>query len=109
MHKVLAIYRYEVRPGRMAEFQAKLQAAASPEFTSPVMPLGARLFRSTVPGPDTAGVTLILEYADMAAFGARNAWENANPMWRELFAATSDSPERLLSVELLSEISFAEV
>jgi hypothetical protein len=104
MSKILAVYRYEVRPARMGDFLTKLGEAASPKFNSPVMPLGARLLRSTVPGPDTGGVTLMLEYADMAAFGARNAWENANPEWRSLFAATPDSPESLLSVELLTEI-----
>jgi hypothetical protein len=104
MSKVIAVYRYEVQPGRMGDFLAKLGEAASPKFDSPVMPLGARLLRSTVPGPDTGGVTLMLEYADMAALGARNAWENANPEWRKLFSAAPDSPERLVSVELLTEI-----
>jgi hypothetical protein len=107
MNKVLAVYRYEVRPGRMADFAAKLREAAAPKFNSPVMPLGARLLRSTVPGPDTGGVTLVLEYADMAAFGARNAWESANSEWRRLFAAAPDSPEKLISVELLTEIPFS--
>ena len=45
MNKVLAVYRYEVRPGRMADFAAKLREAAAPKFNSPVMPLGARLLR----------------------------------------------------------------
>jgi hypothetical protein len=104
MRKVVAVYRYEVKPGRMKDFLAKLQVAASAKFVSPVMPSGGRLLRSTTPGPDTNGVTLFLEYNDMAAFGARNAWEQANPEWRGLFAATPDSPERLLSVEVLTEI-----
>lgn len=99
---VLAIFRYEVKPGRMADFQTKLARAASPEFDSPVMPLSARLFRNSVPGPDTSGVVLILEYADMAAYGARTDFEQANADWRELFGAKEDSPERLLGVELLS-------
>jgi hypothetical protein len=106
MSRVIAIYRYEVKPGRMSDFVAKLQQAASPKFVSPVMPSGGRLLRSTVPGPDTAGVVLFIEYDDMAAFGARNAWEQANPEWRALFAADSDSPERLVSVELLTDIGF---
>jgi hypothetical protein len=33
---------------------------------------------------------------------ACTAFENANPEWKELFAAQPDSPETLLSVELLT-------
>jgi len=101
---VLAVFKYEVKPGRMNDFMAKLQRAASPDFNSPVMPRGIRLMRNTVPGPDTGAVYLMIEYADMAAYGARTAYENANPAWKQLFAATPDSPERLVSVELFSEM-----
>jgi hypothetical protein len=101
---VVAIFRYAVAPGRMADFMAKLGEAAGPAFDSPVMPKTARLFRSAVPGPDTAGVVLMLEYQDMAAYGARTAFENANPAWRALFEAKPDSPETLVSVELLTEL-----
>ncbi len=101
---VLAMFRYDVAPGRFGDFMAKLDQAAGPRFTSSVMPKSARLFRSTVPGPDTAGVTLILEYEDMAAYGARTAYENSNPAWHRLFEATPDSPERLVSVELLTSV-----
>ena len=76
---VLAIFKYEVKPGRFEDFMAKLQAAADPRFNSPVMPQSVRLFRSTAPGPDTGPVILIIEYPDMAAYGARTAFENANP------------------------------
>jgi len=62
------------------------------------------MFRSAVPGPDH-GVILMIEYEDMAAYGARTAFENANAEWRKLFEPTRDSPETLLSVELLTEIS----
>ncbi len=48
---VLAIFKHDVKPGRMAGFMAKLQAAADSKFNSPVMPQEVRLFRSTVPGP----------------------------------------------------------
>jgi hypothetical protein len=101
---VFAIFKYNVKPGRMPDFMAKLQTAASPQFNSPVMQLAVRLFRSTVPGPDTGPVILLIEYADIAAYGARTAFENRNREWKELFAAQPDSPETLLSVELLSEL-----
>ena len=68
------------------------------------MPQSVRLFRSTVPGPDTGPVILMIEYADMAAYGARTAFENANPEWKTLFASHPDSPETLLSVELLTSL-----
>jgi len=100
---VIALFRYEVRPGRMADFMAKLQKAASPEFDSPVMPSNVRLLRSFVPGPDTDGIVLMIEYPDAAAYGARTAWEQANPAWRDLFESRPDSPERLVGVELLSD------
>lgn len=102
---VVAIFKYEVRPGRFDDFMAKLKAAAGPTFKSTTMPKSVRLFRSTVPGPDTGAVTLMIEYEDMAAYGSRTAFENANPKWRKLFEATPDSPEKLLSVELLTELS----
>ena len=101
---VLAVFRYEVKPGRTNDFMAKLQRAASPDFNSPVMPRGIRLMRNTVPGPDTGAVYLMIEYDDMAAYGARTAYENANPAWKQLFAVTPDCPERLISVELFTEM-----
>ena len=100
---VFAIFRYEVRPGRLPEFLKKLAQAADPKFDSPVMPKSVRMFRSTVPGPDH-GVILMIEYEDMAAYGARTAFENANAEWRSLFEPTGDSPETLVSVELLTEM-----
>ncbi len=101
---VLAIFKYDVKPGRLADFMAKLQAAADPRFDSPAMPRAVRLFRSTVPGPDTGPVILMIEYPDMAAYGARTAFENSNGDWKKLFAAQPDSPETLISVELLTEL-----
>ena len=100
---VIAVFKYEVKPGRVADFLKKLTDAADPKFASPVMPKSIRMFRSTVPGPDH-GVILMIEYADMAAYGARTAFENDNVAWRRLFEPTRDSPETLLSVELLTEI-----
>ena len=102
---VIAKFIYEIRPGRMGEFMAKLGQAAQPKFASPVMPRSVRLFRSTVPGPDTGHVVMLIEYDDMAAYGARTAFENGNAEWRQLFAARPDSPERLVSVELLTEFT----
>ena len=100
---VIAIFKYDVRPGGLLDFMKKLAQAAEPKFTSPVMPKSVRMFRSTVPGPDH-GVILMIEYEDMAAYGARTAFENANAEWRKLFEPTRDSPETLVSVELLTEI-----
>jgi hypothetical protein len=101
---VLAIFKYDLKPGRMSDFMAKLQAASDAKFDSPVMPQAVRLFRSTVPGPDTGPVILMIEYPDMAAYGARTAFENSNSEWKKLFAAQPDSPETLISVELLTEL-----
>ena len=44
---VIAIFKYQVKPGRMADFMAKLQEAASTKFSSKVMPKSFRLFHST--------------------------------------------------------------
>jgi hypothetical protein len=101
---VVAVYKYAVKPGRMADFMAKLGEAASPKFNSRVMPASVRMFRSTVPGPDTGAVILMIEYEDMAAYGARAAYEHSNQNWKKLFEPTPDSPETLLSVELLTEM-----
>jgi hypothetical protein len=101
---VIAIFKYDVKPGRLLDFSAKLAEAADAKFASAVMPKSVRLFRSTVPGPGT-GVILMVEYEDMAAYGARTAFENNNPEWRLLFEPTRDSPETLVSVELLTELT----
>jgi hypothetical protein len=104
---VIAVFKYDIKPGRHADFMKKLGEAATEKFASPAMPKSIRLFRSTVPGPDS-GVILMIEYEDMAAYGARTAFEDANTEWRRLFAPERDSPETLVSVELLTEISPAE-
>ena len=100
---VIAVFRYDIKPGRLPDFMKKLAQAAEPKFASDAMPKSVRMFRSTVPGPDH-GVILMIEYTDMAAYGARTAFENANPEWRKLFETTRDSPESLVSVELLTEL-----
>ena len=100
---VVAVFKYDIKPGRLPDFLKKLAQAAEPKFTSPVMPKSIRMFRSTVPGPGH-GVILMIEYEDMAAYGTRTAFENANAEWRKLFEPTQESPETLISVELLSEI-----
>jgi hypothetical protein len=100
---VIAIFKYEVKPGRLPDFLAKLAEAADAKFKSAVIPKSVRMFRSTVPGPDS-GVILLIEYEDMAAYGARTAFENANAEWRRLFEPSRDSPETLVSVELLTEL-----
>ena len=102
---VIAKFTYEIRPGRMRDFISKLVTASSPEFVSPVMPKSARLFRRTVPGPETRQVVLLIEYDDMIAYGARTEFENNNEQWRELFSGGPDSPEHLVSVELLTEFA----
>lgn len=99
---VIAVFSYKDRPGRFGDFMAKLQQAAGPEFQSPVMPRVVRLLRNAVPGPDTTSLILPIEYDDMAAYGARTAWEIGNPAWLELFAARPDSPEELESVHCSS-------
>lgn len=101
---VFAIFTYEVKPGRMGDFITKLREAAHPRFESDVMPLSVRLLRNTVPGPHTASLILAIEYADMAAYGARTDFENGNAEWVELFASRPDSPEILRSVQLLAEL-----
>ncbi len=75
---VIVVFKYDIKPGRLPDFLKKLAQAAEPKFNSPVMPKSVRLFRSTVPGPDH-GVILMIEYEDMAAYGARTAFENATP------------------------------
>ena len=101
---VLARFIYQVKPGRFRDFMAKLQEAASPKFTSEIMPESIKLFRNSVPGPDTEHVILHIEYKDMAAYGARTDFEINNAEWRELFSPKPDSPERLVSVEILTEL-----
>ena len=101
---VLAIFKYEVKPGRLPDFLKKLAEATDPKFTSPVMPKSVRVLRTTVPGPDT-GVIVMLEYEDMAAYGARTAFEQANTDWQRLFEPAANAPEKLLSVELLTEVA----
>src|SRR5258708_8529871 len=101
---VIAVFKYDVKPGGLPDFLKKLAQAAEPKFNSPVMPKSVRMFRSTVPGPGH-GVILMIEYEDMAAYGARTAFENANPEWRKLFEPTRDSPQTLISLQFLTHLS----
>jgi hypothetical protein len=101
---VLAIFKYEVKPGRLPDFMKKLAEAAEEKFTSPVMPKSVRVLRATVPGPDT-GVIVMVEHEDMAAYGARTAFEQANKDWQRLFEPSATAPEKLVSVELLTEVT----
>ncbi len=101
---VIAKFIYDVKPGRLDDFMSKLGRAAGEQFNSAVMPQSVRLFRSSVPGPDTRQIILHIEYADMAAYGARTTFENNNAAWQELFSAKPGSPEQLVSVELLTEL-----
>jgi len=48
---------------------------------------------------------MLIEYEDMAAYNARTAYENNNREWKELFAPSPDSPERLIPLELLTEFN----
>ncbi len=100
---VFALFKYEVKPGRLPDFLKKLAEAAEAKFTSPVMPKSVRILRTTVPGPDT-GVIVMLEYEDMAAYGARTAFEQASQDWQRLFEPSATAPEKLVSVELLTEV-----
>ena len=102
---VLARFIYEVKPGRFADFMAKLQEAGSPKFKSEAMPESVKLYRNTIPGPDTQLVFLHIEYKDMTSYGARTDFETSNGAWIDLFAPKPDSPERLVSVEILTELS----
>ena len=101
---VIAKFVYEIKPGRWNDFMLKLGQAADPKFNSPVMPQGVRLFKSSVAGSDTGLIQLFVEYQDMAAYGARAAFEADNAEWQKLFTETIDSPQKLISVGLLSEI-----
>lgn len=101
---VIAKFVYQIKPGRFGDFMLKLRQAAGTEFHSPAMSSVVRLFRNTVPGPATGFIQLLIEYPDMAAYGQRTTFEDNNPAWRELFAEDEDSPQRLVSVELLSEV-----
>jgi hypothetical protein len=53
---------------------------------------GIRLFRDTVPGPDTDFAVLIIEYENLAAYGAPTDYENANTRLAGAVGAKSDSP-----------------
>jgi hypothetical protein len=81
---VLAIVKQAVELVRVADFMAKLAVAMAPRFNSPVMPRTANLLRSRAPGPDTCPLFLVIEYPDMAAYSAGNAFESANWNGRRL-------------------------
>src|SRR5260370_2634660 len=99
---VIAISKYQIKRARWGAFMKKLAEAADAKFASPTMAKSIRLFRSTVPGPDT-GIILMLEYEDMAAYGARTAFETANAEWQRLFEPAANAPEKLVPGELLTE------
>lgn len=59
----------------MGDVMAKLQAAAHSKFNSKIMPKVIRLFRRTVPGLDNGPLELMIEYENVAAYGARRDYE----------------------------------
>lgn len=67
-------------------------------------PLQVGFFRARTVVADANYIIMLIEYEDMAAYGARTVFETSNADWLRLFAATPDAPERLASVELLSEL-----
>jgi hypothetical protein len=54
-------------------------------------------------------VVMLIEFEDLVAYGNGTTFENDNKEWRRLFAEAPDSPEKLLSVELLTEFSPSDV
>ena len=78
---VIAIFKYEVKPGRLPDFLKKLAEAADPKFTSPVMPKSVACVPHDRARPRHRR-NLMLEYEDMAAYGARTAFEQANAEWQ---------------------------
>ena len=48
---VIAIFKYQIKPGRLPDFMKKLAEAADPKFASPTMAKSVRLFRSTKAKP----------------------------------------------------------
>jgi len=100
---VIVKFIYEVKSGRMADFMTKLKQAADLKFHNHEIPKSFRLFRNSLSNLEAHRIVILIEYEDMAAYTARTAYENSNPEWRKLFAATHDSPERLVSMEVLTE------
>lgn len=101
---VIARFTYRIQPGRMDEFRAKLAAAGDPRFNSTQMPQAIRFYRSVVPGPGLDTLVMELEYANLAAYGARTDFERSQPAWAAIWGAQADAPEQLLGVELLEQI-----
>jgi hypothetical protein len=100
---IVARFRYRIQPGRMNEFRAKLKAASDPRFASAQMPQAIRFYRSIVPGPGLDTLVMDIEYASLAAYGARTDFEHSQSAWTTIWGAQAEAPEQLLGVELLQQ------
>ena len=104
---VVAFFTYEIAPGRLNDFLAKLQRAGI-RRSSPARSCrpGSGCFAVHRPRARTpARCSLCIEYPDMAAYGARTCmWSRPIPAWRELFAAPPGLARAAgQSVQLLTE------
>ena len=100
---VIARFHYQIQPGRMDEFRAKLKDAADPQFASAQMPQAIRFYRCVVPGSDRDTLLMDIEYPNLAAYGARSDFEHSQAAWAALWGAQADAPEHLLGVDLLQQ------
>ena len=97
------VYQLRPVPGKMAEFFADIAkgSAVGEKYGGKV-----RWFQSQVAGPNTGTVTVITEFADLAALGAAMDKANADPDWQAVLAKgqSADASSVILSVSILNEI-----
>lgn len=102
---VMAIFTYDVEPMRMDEFLDKIEETAQlarPQgIPSPTL---FRIFQSRAAGSDTGLVQVMIEYASMADYGAATDAEDEWPEFQAIWAPGPGDPQRLVGLEVLSEL-----
>jgi hypothetical protein len=101
---IIARFTYRIAPGRLDEFRAKLVASTAPHFDSPQMPQAIRFYRGVVPAPGLDIWVMDIEYANLAAYGARTDFERQQAAWSAIWGPHANAPEQLLGVELLEQV-----
>jgi len=90
---VIALFEFKALPGRLKEFESKPMQAKSPRNGSEKSN-SIRVFRRAIPGPNTRGVIVAVEYDNLAKYGERTPLQ-------DLLLGSQDN---LLSVDLFMQI-----
>jgi hypothetical protein len=101
----MAIFTYDVEPGRLDEFLDNIEETAQlPRPPGVPAPTLFRIFETRAGGDDTGLVQVMIEYASMADYGAATDAEEDWPEFQAIWSPGPGDPHRLVSLQLLRQV-----